>query len=263
MEASFTEGEFYQEHFDSRAYMDNFYSSPEGHSGEKNLLSYILDSLSKTFSAGRYKGQTLVEVGSGPTIHSVLSACEHFQEIVLSDFTDDSRREVEKWLRNEEGCFSWRPVIQYVCDMEKRSPSEVEAKVRQRVKQVLKCDVRLENPFHPQTLKPADCVITCLCLEAACRDMLEYKKALAHVATLVRPAGVLVMVGVLDESFYYVNQTRFSCLQLSKESIEAKLQDLGFTIQELNIFPSPRPEYNVISDYKAVFHLIALKSDKK
>ncbi|XP_017565506.1 indolethylamine N-methyltransferase [Pygocentrus nattereri] len=262
MEASFTEGEFYQQHFDPRAYIDNFYSSPEGHADE-NFLIFVLDSLSKTFSAGRYKGQTLIEVGNGPTIHSVLSACEHFQEIVLSDFTDDSRQEVEKWLRNEEGAFNWKPVIQYVCHMEKRSPSEVEAKVRQRVKQVLKCDVRLENPFHPQTLKPADCVITCLCLEAACRDMLEYKKALAHITTLLRPAGVLVMVGVLEQSFYFVNQTRFSCLQLSKENIEAELQGLGFTIQELNFLPSPKPENNNVSDYKAIFHLVALKSDKK
>ncbi|XP_036413034.1 indolethylamine N-methyltransferase-like [Colossoma macropomum] len=262
MEVSFTEGEFYQEHFDSRAYIDNFYSRPEGHSGEKRLLTFVLDCLSKTFSAGRYKGQTLIDVGSGPTIHSVLSACEHFQEIVLSDFADANRQELEKWLRNEEACFNWKPVIQYVCNKEKKSPSEVEAKVRQRVKQVLKCDVRLENPFHPQTLKPADCMITCLCLEAACKDMLAYKKALANLSTLLRPAGVLVMVGVLEESFYCVNQTRFSCLQLSQESIEAELHNLGFTIQELNIFPSPEPENNVISDHKAVFHLVALKSDK-
>ncbi|KAI4882076.1 hypothetical protein NFI96_028323 [Prochilodus magdalenae] len=262
MEATFTEGEFYQQHFDSRAYVEIFYSHPEGHSDEKNLLTFALDCLSKTFSAGTYRGQTVIDVGSGPTIHSVLSACEHFQEIILSDFTDSNRQEIERWLRIEEGCFDWKPVIQYVCNMEGKSPSEVEAKVRQRVKQVLKCDVRLENPFHPHTLKQADCVITSLCLEAACRNMPEYKKALAGLNTLLRPGGVLVMVGVLGESFYYVNQTRFSCLQLSRESIEAELLDLGFTIQEFNVFSSPNLESNTVSDYKAVFHLAALKSNK-
>ena len=74
--------------------------------------------------------------------------------------------------------------------------------------------------------------------------------------------GHVLYRSVWEESYYGCNQARFSCLQLSKESIEAELQDLGFTIQELNIYPSPEPENNDVSDYKAVFHLVALKSDK-
>lgn len=136
----------------------------------------------------------------------------------------------------------------------------MEAKIKQRVKHILKCDVRLANPFHPETLQPADCVITSLCLEAACKDMAAYKKALAGLASLLRPNGVLVMVGVLGESFYVVNQTRFSCLQLTMQSIKACLKDVGFTVQEFEILSGPKPENNEVSDYEAIFHLIALKS---
>lgn len=60
----------------------------------------------------------LIDVGSGPTIHSVLSACQHYDEIVLSDFSDSNRREIEKWLENQEGCLDWKPVLQHVCEME-------------------------------------------------------------------------------------------------------------------------------------------------
>ncbi|XP_072513712.1 indolethylamine N-methyltransferase [Salminus brasiliensis] len=260
MEASFTEGEFYQDHFDSRAFNQSFFSRPEGHPDE-NFLTFVLQCFSKTFSAGKYGGQRLIDVGSGPSIHSVLSACEHFQEITLSDYTDRNLEEIQKWLRNEEGCFDWKPVIQYVSKLEKKSPSEVEANVRQRVKRVLKCDVRLENPFHPETMKPADCVVTSLCLEAACKDMLSYKKALASLASLLRPSGVLVMVGVLGESFYRVNQTRFSCLRLTMQSIKACLEDVGFAVQEINTLPGPKPKENAVSDYEAIFHLVALKTD--
>ncbi|XP_076839643.1 indolethylamine N-methyltransferase-like [Brachyhypopomus gauderio] len=258
--ASFTEGDFYQAHFDARTYINNFYSSPQGHAKEKNFLSFVLGCLSSTFSTGRYKGQRLIEVGSGPTIHTIISACEYFQEIVLSDFADNNRQEIVKWLKNETGCFDWKPIIQHVCAIEGKSPSDVEVKLRQRVKEVLKCDVHLENPFHPHNLGPAECVITSLCLEAACKDLQTYRNALRGVAALVRPGGVLVMIGVLGQTFYYINETRFSCLHISKSSIENILEDLGFTVHDVNIYPAEDRENNTVSDFEAVLYLVALKS---
>ncbi len=143
---TFTEGEFYEGHFDSRAYVKSFYSCSSGHADEKNYLTFALRCLSRVFSAGKqslsiesldldvlfflnnfdtnvcfkgeHKGKRLIDVGSGPTIHSVLSACEHYDEIVLSDFANNNRREIEKWLKNQEGCLDWKPMLQYVCELE-------------------------------------------------------------------------------------------------------------------------------------------------
>ncbi|MCJ8747925.1 hypothetical protein PDJAM_G00158960 [Pangasius djambal] len=258
----FTEGNYYQACFDSKAYMNNFYSRPEGHSEEEGYLTFVLGCLSRTFSTGQYKGQRLIEVGSGPTIHTVISACEHFDELVLSDFVDRNREEIKKWIKNEEGCFDWKPLIDYVCEMDGRSSSDVEVKLRQRVKEVLKCDVLSENPFHPESVEPADCVITSLCLEAASKDLQTYRNALRRVAKLLRPGGALVMLGVLGETFYYIDKIRFSCLQLSKANVEDVLRNLDFTVQEFNIFPAQDQEKNRVSDFEAFFYLVALKSTK-
>lgn len=57
-------------------------------------------------------------MGSGPTIHSVLSACQYYEEIVLSDFVDSNRKEIEKWLKNQDGCLDWKAILQYVCELE-------------------------------------------------------------------------------------------------------------------------------------------------
>ena len=70
--------------------------------------------------SGNLKGKKLIEIGSGPTIYGLISASKYFEEMVVSDFTDSNRREIEMWLRNEEGCFDWRPVIQLVCELEGR-----------------------------------------------------------------------------------------------------------------------------------------------
>nr|XP_055068490.1 nicotinamide N-methyltransferase-like [Misgurnus anguillicaudatus] len=257
----FTEGEFYEVHFDSRAYVKNYYSCPRGQFLE-SFRSFVLRSFSRIFSTGEHKGQRLIDVGSGPNIHSVLSACQHYDEIVLSDFVDNNRREIEKWLKNQDGCLDWTSVVQYICELEGKSPSDLEALLRQRVKKVLKCDVRLENPFYPHTLEPADCVITSLCLEAACKDIQAYRQALHGLTKLLRPGGLLVMIGVLGETFYKVNEQSFSCLTLSQRDIEEALRGAGFSIHEFNILPTEDPKSNSVSDFEAVFYLVANKSSE-
>lgn len=63
-------------------------------------------------------GDTLIDVGCGPTISQLLSACEHFQEIIALDYTDRNRQELQKWLKNEAGAFDWEPVVKFVCELE-------------------------------------------------------------------------------------------------------------------------------------------------
>ena len=142
------------------------------------------------------------------------------------------------------------------CTFEQRTPSQVAQQLRQRVKQVLKCDVRLENPFHPVTVEPADCIVTSLCLEAACKDLETYRCSLRNIASLLRPGGLLVMVGVLGETYYVVGGQRFSCLDLSQATIEGILKELGFSVTEFNVRSAPNPENNTVADNSAVFHLM-------
>ncbi|XP_061073747.1 indolethylamine N-methyltransferase-like [Conger conger] len=255
---TFTEGTFYQGHFDSRAYIKNYLTV----SGEcPKVLAFLLRCLHETFASGNLKGKKLIEIGCGPTVYCLISASKYFEEMVMSDFTDCNRREVEMWLKNEEGCYDWRPVIQFVCDLEgrSRSPEEVEQRMRQAVKQVLKCDVREKNPFHPLTMEPADCIVSSLCLESACKDQETYRRALGSIAALIKPGGALVLIGVLNETFYLVGQHRFSCLVLSQSIIEEILRDLGFSIKQVNIQLTDGSEKE-FCDAESFFHLVAHKT---
>ncbi|XP_063073924.1 nicotinamide N-methyltransferase [Engraulis encrasicolus] len=257
---NFTEAEFYEATFDSRAYIDTFYSHPGGHEGE-NYLLFVLQQLSGTFCSGKYKGQRLVEVGSAASIHCVISACAHFDQIIMSDFAESNRQELSRWLRKEPGCFDWGPVIRQVGQMESgRNPVQVEDLLRARVKSVVKCDVRLENPFHPSTLEPADCVITSLCLEAACKDLPSYRASLGNVTSVLRPGGALVITGALGETFYIVAGQRFSCLHLTSDDVKKALEDLQFSIVEFNILKWDSEQVNHVSDFDAMFYCVAVKS---
>ncbi len=67
------------------------------------------------------------------------------------------------------------------------------------------------------------------------------------------------MIGVLGESFYKVDEQLFSCLRLSRDNIEEALRGLGLSTQEFNMLPAEDRENNSVSDFEAVFHLVARK----
>ncbi|NWR36732.1 NNMT methyltransferase, partial [Tachuris rubrigastra] len=230
--AIFTEADFYQRSFDPQAYLKEYYSLSDSQRGANLFLMQNLRSLHKMFSLDGLRGDTLIDVGCGPTIYQLLSACEHFHEIIALDYTDQNRWELERWLRNEEGAFDWVPVVKYVCELEgdREKWAEKQEKVRKKVKQVLKCDVTKANPTGPVSLPPADCILSTLCLEGACKDLPTFHCALRNIGTLVKPGGHLVLVTVLGETYYAFNNQVFSCLRLEKHEVEVAVEAAGFEV---------------------------------
>ncbi|KAM4620133.1 nicotinamide N-methyltransferase [Polymixia lowei] len=254
--------QLYQAKFDPKTYLGYCYQFAEstGQKDNSRFVTFVLRQLSHTFSSGKYKGKRLIEVGTGPTIHTLISACEYFEEMVVSDYVDNNRRELEKWLRAEEGCFDWNAHMQFVCELEgKRTPAVVTETLRQRIKQVLKCDITLEKPFHPVTVEPADCIVSSLCLEAACKDREAYRCSLGAMVGLLRPGGVLVLIGDLNETFYTVGDQKFPAVRLTQDFVQQTLCELGLTVKEFTLQPAQDRELNLKCDYEASFHLIAHK----
>ena len=49
------------------------------------------------FLSGCIKAERLLDVGSGPCVHSVISGSEHVQEIHLSDYSAANRSRLTDW----------------------------------------------------------------------------------------------------------------------------------------------------------------------
>lgn len=90
--------------------------SKDGGTSAQPVLLWCL--IPASSGPGGVKGDLLIDIGSGPTIYQLLSACESFKEIIVSDYTDQNLRELQKWLKKEPGAFDWSPVVTYVCDLE-------------------------------------------------------------------------------------------------------------------------------------------------
>ncbi|XP_029139347.1 nicotinamide N-methyltransferase-like [Protobothrops mucrosquamatus] len=205
------------------------------------------------------KGDTLINIGTGPTIHQFLSACESFREIIATDYTDQNREEVQRWLKREPGSFDWTPIVKYVCELEgdREKWPEKEEKVRRVIKQYLKCDVTQPNPLAPLVLPPADCLLSTLCFDGACRDIPTYRTAFRNISSLLKPGGHLFFHSTLEGYYYMVGQCKFSALYLEKEVIEEAVRQAGFVIkwiEETRIHLPPS-----VADGKGLCILLAQK----
>ncbi|XP_053547549.1 indolethylamine N-methyltransferase [Bombina bombina] len=254
---NFTGTEDYQRDFNPRVYLDLYYRN----SCQNNeILMFALRNLHKTFHLGDVTGTTLIDIGSGPTIYQILAACEKFTDIICTDYTDSNRRELESWLKNDPGAFNWRAVIEAACEIEGNREKWIEKQetVRKGVKRVLKCDVTKSNPVEPLVLQPSDCLITSLCLEAACKDTPTFRCALKNITSMIKPGGHLVMITVLQETFYMVGETKFSCLYLEKTSVEVAVKEAGCSIKYTEICPLSADQ---TADCTAVLFLLARKNN--
>ncbi|XP_036180178.1 nicotinamide N-methyltransferase isoform X2 [Myotis myotis] len=118
MESGFTSKDTYLSHFNPRDYLEKYYSFGSTQSAENQILRLLLKKLFNIFCVAGVKGDLLIDIGSGPTIYQLLSACESFKTIIATDYTDQNLQELEKWLKKEPGAFDWSPVVTYVCELE-------------------------------------------------------------------------------------------------------------------------------------------------
>ncbi|XP_067326713.1 nicotinamide N-methyltransferase-like [Anolis sagrei] len=249
MEGVFTGKEAYRQHFDPKGFF-NVYMP---------LNAVIQEMFHKTFFVDGIRGDTLIDMGSGPSIYQLLSPCEFFREIIVTDLLEQNRVEIQKWLKKDPEALDWTPMVKYVCQLEgdREKWKEKEEKLRRTIKQVLPCDVTLANPLDPLVLKPVDCVISSYCLESACNDLPAYCSAMKNVGSLVKPGGHLIFVVAVEGTYYVVGPHKFSCLYLTPEMIREAVKGAGFEVlwsQGLELTSRPS-----MCDAKDTLFLVAKK----
>ncbi|XP_004582601.2 indolethylamine N-methyltransferase-like [Ochotona princeps] len=222
-------GEDYTKEFDPGDYLRTYYAFDSGPVAENEILKFNLENLFQTFSAGGIGGDVLIDIGSGPTIYQLLSACETFREIIATDYTEQNLRELQRWLSQEPGAYDWSPAVQYVCELEgdRSRWQEKEARLRRTVTRLLKCDVTKPHPLEPAQVPPADCVLTLLALESACANVDAYRAAMRGLVGLLKPGGHLVTMAVLHSQYYMVGDKKFFGLHLERETVEQAVRDAG------------------------------------
>ncbi|NP_001079743.1 nicotinamide N-methyltransferase L homeolog [Xenopus laevis] len=258
MATEFTGKDIYQEEFDPWGYLDTYYNLKSGILVTDGFLDFALRKLHETFTVRGVKGETLIDIGHGPTIYQDLSACESFKEIIGADYADCSREYYEKSVKNEPGIFDWTTVIQAVCDLEgKGTVEEKREKLKRTVKKSIKCDVTKSSPVAPLVLPRVDCIMTLGCLECACKDLDSYRNVLKNISSLLKVGGNLIITEILNCTSYLSGGKRFSCLSLNEPFMRSAITEAGFAIIDLEVIfrKYDKEQYNTCNHDSSLFVL--------
>ncbi|XP_063291906.1 nicotinamide N-methyltransferase-like [Pelobates fuscus] len=258
--SEFTKACDYEKEFNARLYLDTYFHLGSGSLAD-DFLRFELANLHKIFTSGGVTGKTLIDIGTCPSIYHLLSACESFNEIIATWYTQTELHELQKWMNKDQGAFDWSSVVKHVCELEGKSGKcqEKEDNLRGKIKQILHCDVSKNNPLEPVVLPKADCLIAAVCLEAACRNQNSYITALKNLSNLLKPEGHLILAGDLGANYYEVGPNKIFSLAVSEQSLRNALGESGYAIRELVSFGKPEGADFDNSDYEGFYFIHAQK----
>ncbi|KAK3107789.1 hypothetical protein FSP39_022203 [Pinctada imbricata] len=256
----------YIKKFDGKWYKDTYYSSLFDSVEEGNLLKFGMDSFHDMFNSDVDFGGRMLDVGTGPVIHSILSASRRLHHIDLSDYSPSNIDLLTDW-KTDTSHGDYDALIKYEMKLadDRRSVSERETEIKSKVLGIRRIDLTSENVFQETASHDVlyDVIVSSLCLEAASADKEVYRKCLRNISNLLKTGGYLIIFGVLEETFYRVGDVRFNCLHLTSEDIRTIYEGNGFKILKWStMFPEdhpPKVEENDFSDFKNVFAMMTQK----
>jgi len=75
------------------------------------------------------------------------------------------------------------------------------------------------------------------------------------VTSLLKPGGYLALFGVLNDSFYVVNNIKFPCAKTSTEQLKSIYSELGYDIIRFETMVAP--DDDELCDYEGQFAMLA------
>ncbi|XP_046352309.2 phenylethanolamine N-methyltransferase-like [Haliotis rufescens] len=241
--------EDYLKYFDSAVFLKTFHSDIQRNGGGPDALED--DDLT---------GRRLLDIGTGPTIHTVISASNCCDTIYLSKIAPQNRETLRKWL---EGTLqhSFKSFFQYVVDREGKGeiPSGREAMLKDKIVGIFPLDLLQAEPLLPSLFPTFDIITSSLCIEVAAPDLAGYEIIARSVGKLLKEGGHIALFGVLGGSFYQVGSHTFYCLKISGEQVQDIWKRSGFKIVGWKQNASLGQHDTSLSDFEGVFHMVAQK----
>ena len=188
---------------------------------------------------------SLLEFGSGPYIHTLISAAPYVNKIYHTDYLEECRQEALIWKNKDPKAYDWSPYFQFVVNtLEGKSGMDAvierQELLRSKFQDSLFLDMKSSGPLLPAQLKLFDIVYTGFCVESIASSLEEYKAIMKKIFHLLNQNGYLVMLANQGCTWYMVNEEKYPTYPIRIDEIVATLEEVGFT---LHYMESVRKEY--------------------
>ncbi|XP_068103258.1 indolethylamine N-methyltransferase-like [Hyperolius riggenbachi] len=224
---------FYHKHdFDARDHLDTFFSDKPDMEFADDSLTFPLMNFHYVFSSGFVKGEVLIELSFGSLIHHLYLSCDVFKDIIILKLNERCNMETSRWKDSRTGAFTWNHSSAHAAKLEEKS-DEVQDKDEQlktAISRIISCDFDNENITYPVVLPLADCITSMCLMEGICKDEDDYMRNLEKISKLLRPGGHLILIVVLNNSYYIVGGVKFHSFEFDDRFVRNALHKLGFVI---------------------------------
>jgi len=178
-------------------------------------------------------GGSVLDLGSGPSISSIISASRWSNKIYLAELLQGNREEIEKWWRNEEDAFDWKHYFDFQGVLELCSDtSSIASRVRSSIAGVLPCDLSTEEVFAELRCpsSPVDILIASLVFDVVCVDANQLEVMINRALRWLKPEGLMLVQGSLGEYHYTVGSASMPVLDIQEKEFRAVIDRVGLDV---------------------------------
>ncbi|XP_075696801.1 nicotinamide N-methyltransferase-like [Rhinoderma darwinii] len=245
--------------FDSRQFLEHYFSDKPDMVFGDDLLKSLIDNLRQVFAVGHINGDILVDLSLGSFVHHLYSACEFFKNIIVLKVNNRCIMELKRWVDERTGAFYWGHTSALLQEKEENSDQfqDQEEKLRSAIQHVVKYDLEKENMIDPLVLPPAECVISAFLLDVISKDQNDYIRYLRKFSRLLKPGGHVILIGSLDSKYFTVGKDKFHIFTYDEDFVRKALVGEGFIIDYCKV--KERTSVSDIADYKAIIIIAAHK----
>ncbi|XP_073441195.1 indolethylamine N-methyltransferase-like [Dendrobates tinctorius] len=245
--------------FDSRENMEIYFSDRTDLGLGEDSLKFPLENLSKAFKDGNINGDILIDISPSAMVHHLFAACEFFKHIIVLKMRDRCILELKRWVDSRTGAFNWTHAVKMHADIGECSDSlqDNQGKVRSALQHVVKYNIEKENMTEPIVLPLGDCVISTWLLDIICQNGDDYVKYLRKFSKLLKSGGHLILIGVLDATYFIVGKDKFNYFTYNEDFARKAVVEAGFVIDRCEV--KKRTFVCDLIDHKAVIFIAAHK----
>jgi len=177
---------------------------------------------------------SLLELGSGPYIHTLISAAPYVSCIYHTDYLKECRREALLWKNKDPNAYNWTPYFKYIVNtLEGNNNSEAIAEreelLRSKLKDSLFLDMKSINMLPGYSGK-FDIIYSGFCIESIATSLQEYKGIIGKVYNMLNPNGFLLMLTSQGCTWYTVDGVVYPTYPIHINDVLSTLNELGLTL---------------------------------
>jgi len=226
--------------WNAREYLETYYSDLMGDTYETlNFLSRELKNDGRVY-------EKAIEFGAGPTLFGMLAIMPYMRSVDIAEYLPQNLKEIEKWVKNEEGAFNWQTATKYLLNINKHEITKTviesyENDLRRKIKNLLPCDISKPKPLLDHNDK-YDLLLSLFCADSCTDSKTEWMHYMHNLLNIVEPNGTILIGALKNCKSYRVGNKFFPCANISEKDIEQFLAEDRHIFDDVSIHIAPVPE---------------------